>query len=700
MSLVTGSALVLLVVVQSAAGALWWARLRPRSTVVEVLGMGIALGTAISLLAGLAGLLLPLPPTARPWLTLVPAAATLVWWLARRPAWQMRRSSAPEWVAVIVGFVLGGVALTINASHYPLAWTGTTSRFHPDMLFFEALAHGTPTWGPGDSVLMAGAEIRYHWFAYAWAGQLESITGAASFVTLTRVLPAVTLVGISLVAAAWAWRATRSSWAPTLAVLLVVTAGYVGATYGTVLNFDSPSQALSALWLLAWSLVALRWLRRPSWALAVLLGLLAFTLTGAKVSAAAVAAGAAVVLMLVALVRRGVSPRSRALALGALTVVPLGLGYLLLLSGSAEQGGLKLFAILDRASSVQGLNPVNTPLGILAGTVILLMAMAPRWAGVAWLSAAPSSRWQPSSVLGAGFLVTSVVTVIAFSGGLNDTWFALSASAPLAVLSAIGVARAVQAVQPRPDGRTPRSGVPPLVWAGLASGVTIALIVTLVWATGPSPASWRWLGPVVGVLLAAFVATLLARLPGLRGSLRIRWGVSLIVVLVMMAVPARFLGVIGDALDRGPGQTLGSDTFSPFVPFVPSLDQGLVVSMTADQAAAGAWLRRQDPEGLVATSVTFSPFVAALTGLKTWVSGIKYQAPYGRPDSAAELLAREEATYAFVNGPAPLSVGPLCSAGVGWVWVDPERTEVTSWEPYGRIELAGEGVTLLRLECP
>lgn len=697
MTLTTGLVLALLVTVQSAAGALWWMRLRPRSTVVEVVGMGIALGTAISLLAGLVGLLLPLPPSARPWLTLLPAVVTGIWWLVRRPGWQVQRSAPAEWAAVAIGLALGGVALVVNASHYPLSWQGTTSSFHPDMLFFEALAHGTPTWGPGDSVLMAGADIRYHWFAYAWAGQLESITGAEAFVTLTRVLPAVTLIGVSLVAAAWTRRATRSSWAPSLAVLLVVTGGYVGATYGTVLNFDSPSQALSALWLLAWSLMALRWLRRPSWWLAVLLLLIAFTLTGAKVSAAAVAAGAAVILLLVTLLRGQMGTRVCALGLAVLTVVPVGVGYLLLLAGSAEQGGLKLFAVLDRASSVQGLNPVNTPLGILVGSVILLMAMAPRWAGVVWLMAAPSSRWSPAGLLAAGFLVTSVATVVAFSGGLNDTWFALSASAPLAVLSAIGVARAVESVSPRSGGAGPR--MPTLVWAGLAAGLAIAMIVTLIWATGPSPAAGRWLGPVIGLLLAGVLALLLARLPGLRGSLRTRWGVSVVLVLVMMAVPARSLGVAGDALNRGPGQTLGSDTFTPFAPFVPSIDQGLVVSMTADQAEVGAWLRSQDPDGLVATNVSFSPFVAALTGLRTWVSGIKYQAPYGRPGAAEDLLAREQATFAFVNEPGPLSVAPLCAADVGWVWIDPERTTATTWEPFARVARAGDGVILLQLAC-
>ena len=122
---------------------------------------------------------------------------------------------------------------------------------YTDLYFFEAVSRGLAEFGPAQSILMTGGSLRYHWFSYAWAGELAQTSSAVPFATITRVLPLVTLVGVSMLVAAWAARLSRIRWVPTLAVLLVVAGGYAGALYGSVLNFDSPSQSMTTLWLLA-----------------------------------------------------------------------------------------------------------------------------------------------------------------------------------------------------------------------------------------------------------------------------------------------------------------------------------------------------------------------------------------------------------------------------------------------------------------
>jgi len=85
-------------------------------------------------------------------------------------------------------------------------------------------------------------------------------------------------------------------------------------------------------------------------------------------------------------------------------------------------------------------------------------------------------------------------------------------------------------------------------------------------------------------------------------------------------------------------------------------------------------LRTSVAEGqLVATNVTFSPIVPALSGAATFVSGIQYQAPYGRSEELSELISREQQLLDFLANPTEVGLGNICAQGVRWLWIDPNR---------------------------
>ncbi|MCX6432178.1 MAG: hypothetical protein NTX29_05140, partial [Actinobacteria bacterium] len=231
---------LIVVAVQTATGAVWWRLARGTSVrVLEVLGMGLALGTAAATMSGL--LLFSVLPVRIAWaVPSIVTAIALPWvWARHRAVLTSMRPTrwAPALVALVIGGAAGLGSIAINLRNYPLAADSPTTTYHPDMLFFEALSTSLARLGPSDSILMAGAELRYHWFTYAWSGQLAATVGAEPFVVLTRVLPVVSLIGTLLIAIAWTQRMTRGRWAPTLAVVLLVAGGYVGATYGTILHF-------------------------------------------------------------------------------------------------------------------------------------------------------------------------------------------------------------------------------------------------------------------------------------------------------------------------------------------------------------------------------------------------------------------------------------------------------------------------------
>ena len=666
------------------AGGYVWRLVTPHApgTGVEFIGMGVALGSLGAVVFG--ALLLPLMPASVGGCAPIVAVAVLA--VVRRirgkrldPCSGLDR---PTVVALSIGVVLGLGALIINLRNYPLAWIGTRDSFHPDMVFFEALSRSVSSFGSGDSVFMVSGHVRYHWLAYGWAGQLTETAGLAPFASLTRVLPFVALVGASALAAGWARRLSSVRWVPLLAVLLVVVGGYVGAVYGTLLNVDSPSQALTTVWLLALSLSMWLVISRglPATSL-VLVALLAAGCTGGKISASLVALGGAVLMAAVGVLRREEWARRAVQSAGAV-VAGSGAAYVVLLLGSASSGDLQVLTLANRASSVQGLNVGASAWGVVLGTAVLLLAVVPRWSGLAILIVRPESRWRPETWLGAGAAGIAVIALAALSHGVNDLWFCLSASTPLAVLSAVGLGEGVRDLGTR---RRRAAG------AAVAGAVLFALVV-LVWRTGaPSTTSLRWAAPVLAVAGACLIGWIAARGPG-RG----RWDTLILtcVVLVSAACFGRLIGFV--SFGSGPPQAVsgtatGTGTAGPAAPELA----GYIAWGDEERAAAAAIVAAGSADDVVATEQIDSSLIPALTARRTFLTGALYQEFIGTRADAATLDQRAPVARDISQGPAADVVGALCGAGVDWIWTTPEAA--SRWSSLAVPLFEGTRIVVLRL---
>ena len=672
----------LVLMIQTWGGWAIWRSIRRDGSPIENLGMAIAIGTALSALAGVA--VRAVFETTVGWI--LPAVIGLILVL------RQRRSSAPESqaarpddlgvrFATLLGLGTGVAAvLLVSIRSYPLSWQGSWTSYHGDMLFFEALGSSLAEVGPLDSIFSPDMVVRYHWLVYGWTGFLTDASNAEPFVALTRVVPLVTLVAAVMIAAAWTRRLTHTPWAPLLAVALIVTGGYVGASYGTILNFDSPSMSLTAVWLMA--AVFLAWLQieapgdRP--APVMLLALMAAAITAGKVSS-----GAVLVIALLSAAAMGLLHRSTwrwhatqlALIAGASSL----LTYLVVMAGSADPGGLGLLSWVDRASSVQGLNPAPGLAGVVLGTVILAAAVLARWVGGLWFFREPATRWSSIAAIALGLALGGIVPLLLVSGGVNETWFALAASAPLSVISAAGLGRFAEWLTTSASQPVKRFLIVAVVGAILLWAVVAAL-----WTSGPSGGNiWeytlRWAGPLtafVGALLIGYFVARPLRLPGAG------LGFTLLII-VLIAVPGRLLALAPTPAGSQPG-TRG-ELFGTQTSFSQGRDQTFVIGWSDLEVAAGTWLRQQAGDGaLIATNHTFSPLVPALSSKQTLVSGMHYQAPYGWPGNQRVLNLRESQSWDFIDSPSSESWQPLCQAGVTHLWIDPRRTSATSWMPWAK----------------
>ena len=684
-------ALFVIISIQAWGG---WAILRPKrftDSMLGQIGLSLAIGTALSAMAGIA--VRAFVDTTWGWI--VPALiGTLMFFIHRQRDQRATPHPAPDRgvvVAVVSGLVIGLLGLGISMRSYPLTWTGLWGGYHSDMLFFEAVGSSLADWGPLASIFSPDSVIRYHWLTYAWTGFLNESAGAAPFVSLTRVLPLVTLLSAVLIAATWTRSLTKSTWAPTLAVALIVTGGYAGASYGTILNFDSPSTALTSVWLMAAIWIALRCVERANVSLSqmTLIGLLSAAMTAGKVSAGFLLLSSLFVITAIGLLRK--SPwRSTALTILFAGMLGAAAGYLLVVFGSADPGGLDVLSWIDRASSVQGLNPLPGYLGAALGTLILALAVIPRWAGIVWFVWNHETRWTPMVGAALGLAIGGLAPLILVSGGVNETWFALAASAPLAVLSAAGIGRFTDSIKSQSGWKSR------MAFAFLAAFL-LWVVIWALWNSGPSGGNvwentWRWAGPIVAIIGSIAIGWLLSIRMGVTHA---ALGMSLL-IMVLIAVPGRLLALGPAGSGNQPG-TRG-DLFSPTEPFTTAIDSTTLYAWSDTQVQAAQWLRSNSTlNDLIATNITYSPLVPALTGRQTYVSGILYQAPYGWPDQIGTLLMREEESWTFIDDPSLETWEPLCLAGVAYLWIDPNRTEGTSWHEFGDVTFQAPDVVILRI---
>ena len=690
MSLLTAASIVLIQAVTGSLVILLIPRSRIRS-VFEVVGLGLALGTFISMLSSV--LLVSTPLGSLAWLlpTVVVVIATLVRMTFIRSRLLQITVPRSELIAVVIGLFVGGVLLVINWVRVPLETIRAGGSV--DMYFFEALAKGVSEFGVSESILMSGGSLRYHWFSYGWAGELSQVAHLDSFIALTRILPVVALIGVVLLAAGWAGaikvgKTSSPWWVPTLSVILIVFAGYTGALYGIVLNFDSPSQAFTTVWLLALVMLFLRGIRATTRSgllfYAVLVAVLAGATTGGKASHAAVALGGFAVVTVMAVVLRQPWWR-RALVLFAAATLGAVLVYLWALSGVGIEANLA-DSIAVRASTWQGLDPVAGRWGPLLGTIALLFAVLARVSGVGWLAVNRTGRKSPELFFAIGSLAVGVFALFLLRGGINELWFLLAASAPLAVISAYGVGQAQSWLHPR----IARALIYSVVIALLAS--LLSLVLSLNWTFDSPPSDFfRWPGiiywsSVMGVWVVVVVsAWFTARRflpkvasgtqPGLFTAI-FALSVSALVATSIFTRPA-VLWTESRTLETDigvvtPNGEVGSQTDSQ----AGSAGTSPVVDLYADQVLAAEWITENTERSEhIATNAPLSAFIPALTGNQMYLAGSLYQAGLGDASELPEVVRRGEVsaslTGAIRNDSSlqPL-LQDLCTAGVAYLWIE------------------------------
>lgn len=689
-----GSAVIIIGVlcVQAVTGTVWWAFARRGRTIsaLEAVGMGLATGTFASMVSAMLFSRTAIGGVAWALPAVLTAVAIVASAMVQRLTFARLRLDAREVIGLAIGLAAGLVILASNWARVPLS--SPIPRSSADLYFFEALSRGLAEFGPAESILMSGGALRYHWFTYAWAGELAQTSSSPAFVSITRVLPLVTLIGVCMLATAWAARKSSVRWVPSLAALLVVGGGYAGGLYGSILNFDSPSQSMTTMWLIALALAFIAVVEgsagRAS-GLVVIAGL-ASACTGGKVSHAAVAAGGVALVSGVALVTRAPTLRRTVLA-AVVAAAAMGLTYAWVLAGVAVSRNLTE-DLAVKASTWQGLDPLAGPLGVALGTAALALAVLARLAGIGWLLGRSRSRRWPDTLFALGAVGVGIAAMVFLREGVNELWFVLAASGPAAIVSAVGVGEALRWVA-RGRGGLHR----PLLWAGsvAAPASLTCLMLSANWSDHRSVLNW--LAPVSVWILVPVAALMVAAGRRPRGRIvlpAIALSVAALTLTSIMTRPSalwtssRPITTESGSVSPDSGLSVEVGAANPSVQ-----DPGADLSWTAD---AAAWLTANSGnDDLVVTTDPLAADVPAYTGRQMYLAGELYQIGLGQQDELPTIRERHAVSVSLASGLTDDARAALCSAGVDWVWFAGDALSARSTGL--PVSYTNEGVTLLRL---
>lgn len=649
-----------------------------------VAGIGLAVGTFISMLSAV--LLNGTALSAIAWLIpgLVITAGCLMRTKSIRNSFTLLRFERNESVAVALGIAAGLLLLIINWIRFPLSSVRAGSSV--DMYFLEALSRGVGEFGAQESILMSGGSLRYHWFTYGWAGELAQTAGLTSFVSLTRVLPVVALIGSVLIATAWAnsIRITRGKslwWVPSLAVLLIVIGGYTGALYGVILNNDSPSQSLTTVWLLALVVLFLVTIKTQTWkgfsASAILVVVLAFATTGGKASHVAVALGGFGIVALGGMLFKTTWWR-KALLLGFMAFVAAVAAYMWVLSGVGIEENLTE-ALAVRASTWQVLDPVTGRWGPAMGTLALLLAVLARLSGSWWLLTTKTGRRSPEIFFAVGSVLVGVAALFFLREGINELWFLLAASAPVAVISAYGVGQGASAIFKSTERK--RTWLYVLYASVFAS--LISLTLSFNWKfTGTEVGFFQWPGvlfwlsimsvwlviPVLGFMFIRISGKSSQKIEPKRFAL---WFVFCVGALTLTSIFTRPAVLWTES--RELNTEIGIVSPNPEVATSTTQSSASLEgkSLLTNHFAAAQWLVDNSLRSqVVASSDPQSSFIPAISGNQMFLAGERYQYGLGKTSEQSEILNRSQLSTQLQGKITFEVLDQFCLQNVSYLWIE------------------------------
>jgi hypothetical protein len=562
-----------------------------------------------------------------------------------------------------------------------------------DQVFSESLSWSIFEWGKNDSPFAAGMDTSYHWFVLLLSGITSSATNAESWVVITRVIPIASFLGIfSLI-----WTLTRGLFgrtsAPIISCLFLI---FYSTNFGFSISryIVSPTFLFSCIWLLAFVNAVFFFSHKPSVKIIGVSAFLLFMTFGGKVMNGAIAMSAVLFSLFFAFIlQKTKTSRIMLVSMATASFVSLLLIYLVMFR-STQPGNLNTLVIKSLLPIQLGLLPPDkTGFYLLGVNLFLFVAMTLPLLAILCYAYRKSlrNRFEVWFIVGS-ILAGIVLTFSTSHPGSSQLYFWLS-SIPVAAILAPAVLY---------HGEKPLMDAKVFVLIGLI-GVFGARASILIWSKSNLQASA--LSGLLEKMISVGVGLLIIFLLMMTLHLILKRYKKPHTSFLHFAVLGLFLIFnLGIGANQQFTNALNRSKFELNNKEDPNLITG-----SRDHLEILNWLRNNtDKSDVVATNRFCIPgpsyciskwqLVSAVSHRRLLFEGGYFELP-AIPDVG--LYKRYVASSDFGIVPSPIGLRRLCDYNVRWYFYDHSvSVPRASWEPYASAEISNVSATLLKLRCP
>lgn len=668
-----------------------WVRKTRKIPGPELLGMGLAIGTILTILES--QLLRTTRLNHLSWLLPLLVAIPIVVVAILRgegKASEVKSFTQKEFLTLLPTISLGAIQLLVWWRWNPISWSGWW-KFQIDVPYIESFSNSLALLGTTESLMNPLQNSRYHWFAYAWIGNLNNIIEIEPIVVVTRLFPLVALIMSASLAYAWANLNSERSWIPPLAAFIIVAGP--GLSIGSFVLLQSPGSAMATGWSLAFCLVLFEIISNKLngvRAYGILIVLAAGTL-GGKATTGALIGGAVTIILIVSCIQK--SHMTKQILLSCiLSICTLLLTYKVLISTNSNR-------------PLQG--------GIFLGWPGLFLSTVPLCVGLYSLFKFKITNLEPILVFAFSiFCLGSVGSLFTYHTSGNQIYFLCSAAAICVVPSLVGIERLFNQTGFRSDNlrfiiNNNKVKIIVLFFFSISSGV----VATTIWLYSESDPSTlgkigRTLSPLPIWIVCVLVFIFLFYDRGKTGFYPKMTTLIVSLTLMFSSLVSSVTYSLASQI-KGPIYSKGSALikYGPTTESAPG-----AVNKTYFQA--GEWVKANIPrhelfftnrQCMDATqSYDYCDglwfYASALTKHRFIVEGFAYSSNLWLENRNMSDL--QSLSLRFSLEPTLEDLRKLWDSGVRWGWIDHQVYQRTNWKELASIAYSNRDITIIRLSNP
>ena len=685
--------LCLAVFAQWLPGALIWVWVRASHKISgpELLGMGFAIGTLLSIFES--QLLRTTRYSHLSWMLsilVISPIFTLLILSNKEKSVGDKTLKVRDATFFIPAIIFGLIQISSWWRWNPLSWSGWW-KFQIDVPYIESFSNSLALLGTTQSFMSPFQNSRYHWFAYAWIGELSNSIKVEPFVVMTRVFPIVALLMAGSLAYSWANRSSHIRWIPPLATLIMVAGP--GLSIGSFVLLQSPGSAMTTGWSIAFCLVLFEIINnninRPRSYFVLIL--LAIGIVGGKTPTGIIVGGGLAIMLFTSVFQK--HETKRPLVIGSiLSLLALLVTYQVLISSSASR-------------------PIQV--GIFLGWPGLFLTAAPLCIGIYSLFRFKLNNFEPLLVFGLSiFVLGSVGSLVTNDPSGNQIYFLCSAAAIVVVPSLVGTERLISQLGMRPNEfkliiADNRHRIGLVTLASVFSGG----IGVMTWLHFESSMSnmgkfGRTLSP-----LPIWIISILTLLAIFRGKENLQnFSKYKILILTFSLI----LGTLTSSLIYSVASQIKGPIYSNGSILIryghSSSDKPGAINRSYYRA--GEWVQDNIPKNdkfftnrqCMNSTERYDEcdglwfYASALTKRQFIVEGFTYSGNLWSQDRHMNEL--QSASLRFSLEPNSSDLKLLWSNGVRWGWIDHQISVRTDWKGMADIEFSNDAVDVIKIKAP